>query len=302
MGLRVSTGHVSGWLKTPLPRNDMFELARSLEGRLPGGWAVVDVADAPDVSAEMVFSFGVRVSSVALICADPLNCVISLRESSTPERIGYITYAVLERERQLRGMVTVHGSAALLPSGGAVLLLGDKGSGKTSTLLQLAALGARPIGDDLLVLRLAGAKVEILPGKRISAVRYMDMAPIGTLQYESKREVDLLDHGFIETAADIRKIVRLNIHSATTENLTRRAAPASLAERLRLHENFVRYINGSATPLEISSGCTFGVTFPMDCDRCARTRSTLIAALLGRQYYYVQARNAATAARMVLNA
>ncbi|MGK5543393.1 hypothetical protein ACSNOH_01415 [Streptomyces sp. URMC 127] len=65
--------------------------------------------------------------------------------------LGFTTYNAMERARQRRRMVTLHGSAAAHDQG-AVVLLGHKAAGKTTTAFALARRGWAHAGNDLIVL------------------------------------------------------------------------------------------------------------------------------------------------------
>lgn len=62
-----------------------------------------------------------------------------------------------------RGMVCLHGGAVEV-DGGAVLLVGPAGSGKSTTTAALSARGIRVISEDIAALQRAGQHVMVLPG------------------------------------------------------------------------------------------------------------------------------------------
>lgn len=299
MTFTIHTGYVSATVASRLTLEDMRSIGDHVGLRLPGGWSVSPLTGASQ-SPWISLSFDASSPSIDLESQSSSNYKISLNSSIPIQRVGYIIYTALERDRQLQGMVTVHASAAVLPNGEAILLLGDKGSGKTSTLSMLIERGARPLGDDILVLQVRGPSVDVYPGKRLAAVRPAHATGENVLAYEDKCDVDLGAFSFWETSATVSKAVRLSVHPSVSENRMARIAEAPLAECLRLHENFARYITGAATPLDLSHESAFGITYATDCFRCSVTRRDLMATLLSGPFYYLQARDANAAADMVL--
>ncbi len=82
----------------------------------------------------------------------------------------------------------VHGTCVEL-SGRGALLIGKPGSGKSSVALNLLALGARLVGDDLVELHVDGRRVVAKPAAPLSAV---EARRIGILQAPSANSAELM--------------------------------------------------------------------------------------------------------------
>ncbi|WP_030237484.1 hypothetical protein [Streptomyces sp. NRRL S-350] len=280
----VTTGHVTAVLRLP-DGADPTAAARAAR-MLPGGWhlgpaagpVLLDITSGPcSVSAD---DHAIRLSLPA-------------RQLRT-DTLAYVTYTALERLRQQQHRVSVHANAAVAPDGRAVLLLGSKGTGKTTTTLALGELGWTHAGDDLVVLAEdADGTLSVLPGKPTAAVRPADPA----LHHLPKPIVDLAP--FADRPTPLALIVRLGVHPAAGSGRLLAATPFSVNERLRLHEMLARYISGLPTPLTGVSGTPYGPVWPIDTPDCARWRSHLLDRLERTPYLYLQAAGARAAAELI---
>lgn len=229
----------------------------------------------------------------------PHTVTVQLRPAAfTSSTLAYVAYTALERQRQLQDMVTMHAASVVLPGGGAVLLLGDKGSGKTNTLLALTARGCVPAGDDLVLVRHAGSFLEVLPGKPIASARHTSQR--ASPFYEIKHETALDEAGFLSEVAPIVRVVRLNVHAAATGSARRQIYQLPVNERLRLHENLTRHISGIPTPLDLHETGSSGPVWPIDTDDCARLRADMTNLFARAPFYYLQARDADEASELIL--
>ncbi|MEW2615141.1 hypothetical protein AB0937_34155 [Streptomyces sp. NPDC047880] len=281
---RIVTGHVSALLA--LPDGLDSAAARAADRSLPGGWrleAAPDAAGTADIE--------VTIGAAAVTAGRHTVRVRLPRAAASSDTLAYVTYTALERARQRRRKVTMHGTALHPPGGPAVLLLGAKGAGKTSTALALAARGWLHGGDDLVVLEGAEAGAAVWPGKPTAAVR----APARPLDPKPQHSL----RPFVTGPAPLGRIVRVAVHPELTAASLTPARPLSVNERLRLHENLARYISGLPTPLNGVSGMPYGPVWPLDTPALARWRSHLIATLAASRFDYLHAPDAETAADLL---
>ncbi|MFI6883345.1 hypothetical protein [Streptosporangium canum] len=281
---RLVTGHVSALLMLP---EEVDTTAAQAAGRmLPGGWTLEE-AEAAAGPAAVEISLG-----AAGVTADTRTVHVRLPGTvSAADTLAYITYTALERVRQQQRKVTVHATALITPSGRAVLLLGAKGAGKTSTALTLAERGWTHAGDDLVVIGDSRDGPAVWPGKPTAAVR--DFAR--PLAPKPQRALEPFSSGPVPLAW----VVRMAVHpTLTTASLTD-AAPLSVNERLRLHENLGRYISGLPTPVSGVAGVPYGPVWPLDTPPLARWRSYLISRLTGCRFDYLYAPDHETAADLL---
>ncbi|MFC0599251.1 hypothetical protein [Streptomyces palmae] len=208
------------------------------------------------------------------------------------DTLAYVTYTALERVRQQQSKLTVHATALIAPDGRAVLLLGSKAAGKTSTALALAERGWTHAGDDLVVLGESGeGTVEVWPGRPTAAVR----DPARPLAPKPQRALE----PFAAGPGPLAWVVRLAVHPVLVTASLTPALPLSVNERLRLHEMLARYISGLPTPLGGVTGVPYGPVWPLDTPALARWRSRLIAAMANCRFEYLHAPSPETAADLL---
>lgn len=247
---------------------------------------------------------------------DPsLNFVIEgpLDDRDFQERIPHLVYAMTERIRQQEfGMVTLH-AAAVSKDGQGLLIMGDKGGGKTSILLSLGLEhGYRVIGNDLVLLQ-DGKSIMLVAGSHAIDIRdcvrakfdrliYIDNKNKSTLgPYERKIRVYPEDIG-IDTETHpvpVTKIIRINLHDSNPKLSCSRGLPV-ITELLRLNENFSRYIKGSTTPVQIKNGRLSGYYPLLDTQELAEMRNEMINRLVNEiPFYYIWGNNPSEIARCI---
>ncbi|MET9418860.1 hypothetical protein ABZY03_32665 [Streptomyces klenkii] len=272
---RITTGHVSALLA--LPEDLDTTAAQAADRTLPGGWTLQLCHAAPSAAAVEI------TIGPPAVAADPCTVHLHLpRATAASDTLAYATYTALERARQQQHKVTVHATAITAPHGRAVLLLGAKGAGKTSTALALARRGWTHAGDDLVVLgQSSDGTVQVWPGKPTAAVR----DPARPLDPKPQQALK----PFAADPAPLARIIRMTVHpTLLTASLTP-AVPLTANERLRLHENLGRYISGLPTPVSGVAPMPYGPVWPLDTPALARWRSHLIATLASYQFDYLYA-------------
>lgn len=224
-------------------------------------------------------------------------------------RLPYLFYNLTERIRQENlGLVTAH-AAAVAKNGRGVLILGDKGSGKTSLMLALCLTqGYEMIGNDSIVL---GGKEELViaTGSHQINVRLPVARKLGLpmrdkitsdnkINYEIKFPLLPQDLG-IKTANGILPLsvaVRINLHSDNPDFVISNI-PSHEVEALRLSENFSRYIRGIPTPLELSNSGINGHFPDLDTIQLTEFRNKMVNAFLAKEsFLYVAGNNPITTA------
>lgn len=296
---QIYTGFVSAQLVLHEPIN-LVKLAAGIDCLLPGGWQLENKIR--NQKQSIIEITNLKPGLLPSVRATKANrFVLKLDSSTINSRLPFITYTLLERARQLAGMATIHGSAAVTHDGVGLLILGDKGSGKTNTLLALLSRECLPAGDDLVVLKLDEKSiVKLRPGKRIASVRSRNNKD-GKLFYEVKREVSLGGQNFMKYDTPLSLVVRVNVHSNCSRPNIESIGHTPTVEILRLHENLGRYISGLPTPLIINKALSFCPILPLDTNETALFRSRLVLSLINLPFFYIEARTANDAARAILN-
>ncbi|KUN17645.1 hypothetical protein AQJ11_37950 [Streptomyces corchorusii] len=281
---RLVTGHVCARLA--LPEQLDTRTARGAERALPGGWTLT--AGPATEAADIEVTTGAAAVTVA---AETVRLRLPA-DVAASDTLAYVTYTALERARQQQRKVTVHATALMAPDGRAVLLLGAKGAGKTSTALALATRGWTHAGDDLVVLgEMDDGTVAVWPGKPAAAVR--DPArPLAPKPQQALKP-------FAAGPAPLARVVRMAVHPALETASLTPAVPLSVNERLRLHEMLGRYISGLPTPITGVTGVPYGPVWPLDTPALARWRSHVIARLADCRFDYLHASGPATAADLL---
>ncbi|WP_018791451.1 hypothetical protein [Salinispora arenicola] len=281
---RLVTGHISARLA--LPEYLDTTAAQAASRALPGGWTLT--ADPATEAVDVEVTTGAAAVTVAAVTVR-LRLPAHVAASNS---LAYVTYTAFERARQHQRKATVHATALIAPDGQAVLLLGAKGAGKTSTALALAAQGWTHAGDDVVVLGESDdGRVSVWPGKPTAAIRdpVRPLAPKPQLALEP----------FATGLAPLARVVRMAVHPALDTASLTPAVPLSVNERLRLHETLGRYISGLPTPITGVAGVPYGPVWPLDSPALARWRSHLIARLAVGQFDYLYAPDPDTAADLL---
>lgn len=263
---------------------------------LPGGWQVSHqsrLRHGPSVRVTLV-----RQSPSLIVKRTwPLVVEASLIPSQIRVSFPYLIYTLFERPRQQLGMCTIHAAAAVSPSGQGVLLLGDKGAGKTSILLALIERGYVPAGDDLVVVQ-ADKKLQLRAGNRIARLRYRTSGARHSF-YESKRAMRLDTQSFLSETVPLCHVFRVNVHPMNGRATITPSPTSGLNEGLRLFENTARYIRGMSTPFLFRAGVPIDWLPSLDDPSCIRMRTRLIRRLLSSPVMYLSSRTADEAANQL---
>ena len=290
--LCLDTGLIIVALTVPdtLTRANLASISAEVTRLLPGGWRIHPVSSAI-AHVRIIVSVTTGHSDVELE-GETVRVTLTETALASPT-LAYVTYTVTERARQQLGMVTAHAAAVITPDGKAVVLLGDKGAGKTTTAFSLVDKRYRLLGDDLIILAHRDDGLEVMAGRKLAAVRRVN----AVLGYEAKRLVDIAELT-VPGPVRIATVVRVSVHPAVTVPTAVLGTPLSVVERLRLHENLARYIAGTPTPLTLEPD-VYGPVYALDTPACAATRAMVIDQLGGLAFHYVHAPTAEHAAGMI---
>jgi|GEM_PF-3025135 len=230
------------------------------------------------------------------------------------DRLPYLFYNLAERARQEKfGLLTAH-AAAVSKDGKGILILGDKGSGKTSLMLALCLTQSyEMVGNDSVILG-TRKELSVMAGSRQINVRLPVAKKLSLpLKDEPQRE-DQIDYevksSFLpeelrirtsESSNPISLVVRINLHSDNPEFVATNVT-SSVTEALRLSENFSRYIRGIPTPLELSGTGIHGYFPDLDTPELTETRNNLVNTLLTQTPYLYVAGNDPTYTAQQLDA
>lgn len=174
-----------------------------------------------------------------------------------------IVYFISEKYRAEKfGAFTIHAASARNPDNGkSVLILGDKGSGKTSTLMYLAQkFGFEITGNDSVILSSENEKISVLSGTPYLTVRTRvlrdifgidTLSDLGVHNHEHKVTLSPTDLNLKVNyqPSEVELIVRVNLNSKN--DFAKSTVQNKKTEVLRLYQNTSRYITGGIGPLSI---------------------------------------------------
>jgi hypothetical protein len=225
------------------------------------------------------------------------------------KRLPHLFYNLAERMRQeTLGLVTAH-AAAVAKDGRGILILGDKGSGKTSLMLALCLTqGFEMIGNDSIVL---GGKEELVIATgshqinvRLPVARKLNLPMRDTRVVDNKINYEIkfpflpeeLGIKTTDRILPLSAVVRINLHSDNSDFVVSNI-PSHEVEALRLSENFSRYIRGIPTPLELSNLGIRGHFPDLDTIQLTGFRNEIINTLLSKEsFLYIAGNNPITTA------
>lgn len=212
----------------------------------------------------------------------------------------YIAYTLGEKVRSHKHQaVTFHAAAVSLDSENGLLILGDKGSGKTSLALTLAKRqGMSFVGNDLVLVANNVDSLGIMDGTKMVNTRFavvenlfggqFDYDPSGKHPYEDKVYIMPQDVGLKTQSqvARIQAVVRVNVHPVN-EGTKVEDGPRRTIEALRIYENAGRYIKGGVTPLILREAENFGYIPALEDRVTQQVRDEMINKMLDLPFYYL---------------
>ncbi|MCC3407949.1 MAG: hypothetical protein JGK17_20620 [Microcoleus sp. PH2017_10_PVI_O_A] len=243
-------------------------------------------------------------------------------KDSFVKHLRHILYTLSESSRQTsKSQCTIHAAAvSIAASDDIILILGDKGSGKTITAYALCHYhSAELVGNDLVILGsdeegklyLHGGTTSFTMRRRVAHSFFPDIAPDKVnfsvlpselLDYESKMVFNPSQFN-ISVCTDkkyIGLVVRVNVHTLATANSVTKSFSKQI-EALRLHENFARYIRGQTTPLSLDGNGRVSGYFPsFDSLNMQTIRNKMVSSLLKSPFFYVTAKSPQESATLIM--
>ena len=134
------------------------------------------------------------------------NCITIRSKKDTDPRLvvlalqGVVLAALLSQ----RGMMVLHASAIAL-HGRGIIVIGDKGQGKTTLALNLLASGGRLLSDDVTALSFAKGRIMVHPGPPLikawpDSLNYVGVDPQGCARLFDETEKRLFTVPALETS------------------------------------------------------------------------------------------------------
>ena len=229
-----------------------------------------------------------------------------LDDKSFTNQIPHICYCLSERYRQeYLKQISVH-ACAVEKDGKGVLILGDKGVGKTNFLIALCKNHDYSfIGNDVVVIS-GGEKASIVFGNHQMNVRPETIRNFN-LNFSARSNLDDLNNGYetkksystkdfgIKNCWDevtLSHIVRINTHVFNPE-YNETPVLSLPTEALRLNETLSRYIRGMTTPLMLSRVGSIRGYFPsQDNFELCNFRNNVVERLLNEvPFSYISGRD-----------
>lgn len=276
---------------------------KEMNARIPGGLRQIN-KDTVDLSKPNINIFLDTSDHPEISIVDNSNFHLNgpLNKESFMSRLPFIAYSLSERIRQESlGECSMHAAAVATKDGKSILILGDKGSGKTSMAIALGReLDFGLVGNDLIVVRTENEKLSIPAGNQIFDIRAAVMRNYFNDSLQDKSRVEMT-HPYedkitilpnelgIKQGFDLRgiiAIIRVNIHPGNEPTIINEG-PRKTQEVLRLRENLSRYIRGMTTPLSIEGSLVRGSFPSLDTQELEEMRNRMILSMLSMPFFYV---------------
>ena len=236
-------------------------------------------------------------------------------------RLRHTVFSITEDYRQsVFGQATLHAASVVLPDNlAAILILGDKGSGKTNVAYSLCRdFGAALVGNDLSIIGIGNSTAPYVHGgnaaftfRKASLQKYFPdddfCLPVNEAVRQGYEEKITLSSQVLGIPAwrekcPIKLIARVSVHSDTSEP-TATSSFNRLTESLRLHENMARYVRGQTTPVCVSENGTISGEFKsLDSKANQAFRNALLEQIHQTKFIYVSTNSPQKAAQMLIHA
>lgn len=282
----------------------------------PGNFEIVrDLSQffGPQLSIQVLLGLSDSTSYVESLNNDRFNFHTSSDSKTNYANLPHLLYTLgeLPRQRELDS-VTVHAAALSTPDNNGVLILGDKGRGKTSLSIQLGMQHSyRLVGNNLIVIGKDGSEVDLLAGTKSLVARVAALKDVPALAHlfvdfkgsghEEKKSFKPEELGIEKQIGKtpISTVIRVHIHPSEPHRAIATPINDLMTERLRLFENFSRYIRGVSTPLILNNNSVEGFIPSLDSPRLSKMRSELIESILSLNFQYVSGNSVMAVAEKV---
>lgn len=233
--------------------------------------------------------------------------------SSHFANLPHLLYTLGESPRQHElESVTMHAAALAAPNNKGILVLGDKGRGKTSLTIQLGMqYSYRLIGNNLVIACRDGSEINLLTGTKSLVARVAALKDVPALSrftfeiqgsgHEQKKTFKPEELGILRQTdkTPLSTVIRVHIHPSEPHAAIATPINDHVTERLRLFENFSRYIRGVSTPLILNDESVSGFIPSLDEPHLSMMRSELIENMLKLNFRYVSGNSVEAVAEKV---
>lgn len=210
--------------------------------------------------------------------------------------IFYLAELAAEQKRQLHGGAMLHAAGVYIPgSERGILILGEKGSGKTSTAIGLCMdAEGQLVGNDQVVLASSDKSVQLLDGskdvhiRRTAAIQDSTLMSLVTFtdkekpNWDNKKTVLPEQAGIKEAqfAPKVTDVIQVAI-DRTLEKTTVLRERRDTQTLLFVTEKISRHIRGVATPIMNNDGLFEAFSPSLDTPETAANRQALVHTILG---------------------
>lgn len=305
----INTGLVSAECITP--KTAFIDIDRSLrsaidheENVFPGNFEMLqDLAQiiSPKLSVQVLLGFSQLGSYVESLSNDRYIFHTTNDTKNNYANLPHLIYSLGELPRQReQESVTIHAAALAAPDNKGVLILGDKGRGKTTLAIQLGIQHRyRLIGNNLVIVGRDKKEINLVTGTKSLVARVAALKDVSALTnffidlngsgHEQKKTFKPEELGIVRQSCciPISTVIRVHIHPLEQHAATVTSINEPNTERLRLFENFSRYIRGVSTPLILNNSSVEGFTPSLDDSILSKMRSDLIESILKLNFQYV---------------
>lgn len=280
---------------------DLLDSSHQFQRRIPGGLQIEDRSeDSPENPTINLTLKDEEQASVDM--SDSQNFTLSgpFENKDFAMRLPYIAYNITERVRQEDlAMTSLHAASVATTDGRSILILGDKGSGKTLMSLTFGLqYNFGLIGSDLILADNKKGQLFFRAGNQLFDVRqavikyYLPELTKPTQHTSSnpyEEKITLLPEEVgISIGQDkngLATVVRVNVHPFNDKTVIEKGA-RRIQEILRLRENASRYIRGIVTPLFMDDKNIEGNFPSLDTDNLVRQRDQMLEQLLDSNFLY----------------
>jgi hypothetical protein len=226
---------------------------------------------------------------------DHLEFVAPAEQYDKCDTIFYLGELAAEQKRQLHGGAMLHAAGVYLPqSERGILILGEKGSGKTSTVVGLC-IGAEGqlVGNDQVILASSGKAMRLLDGskdiqiRRTAAIQDPTLMSLVTFtdqekpNWDNKKIISPAQAGIdkAQLAPQVTDIIQVVI-DRTLETTTVLRERRDTQMLLFIAEKISRHIRGVATPIMNNDGVFDAFSPSLDTPETAANRQALVNTML----------------------
>lgn len=285
------------------------ELIETYNRGFPGGFSLEPLCASSTHTSNLIFEES-KISRLT-INTDHSFTLSGPNTDRYKSNIPFSSYTAGEYLRQEKlGTITIHGSGATDKENNGVLVLGNKGAGKTSTVLALAKYyGYKVSGDDMIAIQDIGNDVLIHPGNKNIRIRPLPglLHVLGIKsenepgRYEDRITLQPIELDVEEqkTPSSLRLLVRVSVHPLNQVKIIKPDSEQLAKERIRLKEDFARHIRGLVLMLNQGDGKR-GFCDSFDNPELQDKRDEFVEKLVTKQpIYYVYAKTGQQAANLI---